>query len=207
MNLEKFRLFVFDFDGTIKNTNQIKEEAFVEIADRHNIDKSFLKKALNIGGSRFEIFENLVDLSAKGDSAVMIEDFSRLVHKKICNCEHLPSAKEYLEHLKSNKENRVCILSATPHAELVAIIHEIYSATFFDAVLGTSNKIGALADLMQQFRCNPNSTVMFGDQFMDQEAAEKNHVKFVPVQSTGSWKNQTVPEEAIVDYAPLFKRP
>lgn len=207
MNLEKFRLFVFDFDGTIKNTNQIKEEAFVEIANKHGIGQEFLSKALEIGGNRFEIFENLVDLSTKGDSAAMIEDFSRLVHKKICNCEHLPSAKEYLDYLKSNEENRVCVLSATPHDELVTIVNEIYSATFFDAVLGTSNKIRALADLMQQFRCDSNSTVMFGDQFIDQEAAEKNHVKFVPVQSAGSWKNQTVPEEAIIDYAPLFKRP
>lgn len=206
MNLKSIRLFVFDFDGTLRVTNLIKENCFKEIALSKGISLDLLKTVMDKGGNRFEIFKALSEHSENCVYPEIVEEFTKSVHRKVCASKHLPGARKFVETLIADSHKKVCILSATPHEELMKIIIDEYGQGCFDDVLGTSNKIDALRDLMDKYSVEPKETLMVGDQEMDQEAAMENETHFLAVKSVGSWKNNKVPDHVITDYFTLIKR-
>lgn len=180
---------IFDWDGTITDSNNIKTEAFVELFQNACPQAAgYIRKyQQNRGGiSRFEKFRHYIrHFFHREASAAELEDFGRryaaLCRQKLLNAPFIPGAVETLRKLSCAKIP-VFIVTGSPAAEirelaaarnLLPLIHHIYGSPPTKDVL--------LAVLLAENRLVPEETVFFGDAPADCEAARINQIPFIGI--------------------------
>jgi phosphoglycolate phosphatase-like HAD superfamily hydrolase len=183
---EPLRAVVFDFDGVILESANIKTEAFVElfshltpaqVADvrRHHLD--------NLGISRFKkfawIYENLLGRAiADDESQALGVRFSDLALARILEAPFVPGAREALEALAPSLP--LFVASGTPHDELKDIVARRGLAGFFREVWGTpTDKPRILSDLMARHDLRSRQVLFIGDGMSDYKAAKATGVEFL----------------------------
>jgi phosphoglycolate phosphatase-like HAD superfamily hydrolase len=187
--LDSKKLFVFDFDGVLADSVNIKTSAFAEIYKPYG--KSIVEKVINHhnsngGMSRFKKFKYYHKTYLEKDiDKIQIQhlsnQFSNIVLKEVVASDWIPGAKEYLERLYTDK---ICceIISATPLDELEIIIKERDMKKYFSAVYGSpASKYDNLEISLKKNNLIPEDVVFFGDAIADWEAANKMGVLFVGV--------------------------
>ena len=180
---------IFDWDGTITDSNGIKTEAFVELFQSACPQAAgYIREyQQNRGGiSRFEKFRHYIrHFFHREASAAELEDFGRryaaLCRPKLLNAPFIPGAVETLRKLSLEKIP-VFIVTGSPAAEirelaaarnLLPLIHHIYGSPQTKDVL--------LAALLAENRLVPEETVFFGDAPADCEAAQINKIPFIGI--------------------------
>ena len=135
---------IFDWDGTITDSNNIKTEAFVELFQNACPQAAgYIREyQQNRGGiSRFEKFRHYIrHFFHREASAAELEDFGRryavLCRQKLLNAPFIPGAVETLRKLSCAKIP-VFIVTGSPAAEirelagtrnLLPLIHHIYGS-------------------------------------------------------------------------------
>ena len=118
---------VFDFDGVILESADLKTVAFVEMfADRPEHQDAIRAHHLeNLGISRYEkfrwIYANLFhEPLTEQRSAELGQQFSNLVFDKVLACPFVPGARQALDALHGTRP--LYVASGTPHDELLRII-------------------------------------------------------------------------------------
>ncbi len=187
--MDSKKLFVFDFDGVLADSVNIKTKAFAEIYKPYG--KSVVNKVVshhnsNGGMSRFKKFEHYhKSFLDKDIDQIQIKclsnQFSDLVVKEVVDSDWIPGAKEYLEKLYLNKA--CCeIISATPQDELELIIKKRNMKKYFSSVYGSpASKYDNLQIALKKNDLIPDDAVFFGDALADWEASNKMGVLFVGV--------------------------
>ena len=150
------KLFVFDFDGVIADSNHIKTEAFKEIFKKYGhqiVQKVQDHHVKNASMTRYEKFRyyhknflntELTELEIKN----MGEKFSDIVLDKIIHSPEIKGCKSFLEQL-IHLGKKCAINSATPHEEIKTIIEKRKLSDFFEKVYGSpSSKVEILESLM-----------------------------------------------------------
>lgn len=180
---------IFDWDGTITDSNGIKTEAFVELFQNTCPQAAgYIREyQQNRGGiSRFEKFRHYIrHFFHREASAAELEDFgcryAVLCRQKLLNAPFIPGAVETLRKLSCAKIT-VFIVTGSPATEirelaaarnLLPLIHNIYGSPRTKDVL--------LAALLAENRLVPEETVFFGDAPTDCEAARINKIPFVGI--------------------------
>ena len=180
---------IFDWDGTITDSNNIKTEAFVELFQSACPQAAgYIREyQQNRGGiSRFEKFRHYIrHFFHREASAAELEDFGRryaaLCRPKLLNAPFIPGAVETLRKLSLEKIP-VFIVTGSPATEirelaatrnLLPLIHHIYGSPPTKDVL--------LAVLLAENRLVPEETVFFGDAPADCEAAQINKIPFIGI--------------------------
>ncbi|MEI3550722.1 MAG: HAD family hydrolase [Alphaproteobacteria bacterium] len=180
---------IFDWDGTITDSNNIKTEAFVELFQSACPQAAgYIREyQQNRGGiSRFEKFRHYIrHFFHREASAAELEDFGRryaaLCRPKLLNAPFIPGAVETLRKLSLEKIP-VFIVTGSPATEirelaatrnLLPLIHHIYGSPPTKDVL--------LAVLLAENRLVPEETVFFGDAPADCEAARINQIPFIGI--------------------------
>lgn len=180
---------IFDWDGTITDSNNIKTEAFVELFQSACPQAAgYIREyQQNRGGiSRFEKFRHYIrHFFHREASAAELEDFGRryaaLCRPKLLNAPFIPGAVETLRKLSLEKIP-VFIVTGSPATEirelaaarnLLPLIHHIYGSPPTKDVL--------LAVLLAENRLVPEETVFFGDAPTDCEAARINKIPFIGI--------------------------
>ena len=178
---------IFDWDGTITDSNGIKTEAFVELFQNTCPQAAgYIREyQQNRGGiSRFEKFRHYIrHFFHREASAAELEDFGYAVlcRQKLLNAPFIPGAVETLRKLSCAKIP-VFIVTGSPATEirelaaarnLLPLIHNIYGSPRTKDVL--------LAALLAENRLVPEETVFFGDAPTDCEAARINKIPFVGI--------------------------
>lgn len=180
------RVVVFDFDGVILESGDIKTHAFVELFAEHreHVDAIRAHHLGNLGVSRFKKFEwiytNLLHRPFDDAERTRLGDaFSALVFKKVCEAPFVPGAKESLAALAQVGIPMV-VASGTPQEELDRIVDARGLRSFFREVHGTpAEKPAVLRRVMEQHACSADDVLFIGDGTSDHDAARAVGVRFL----------------------------
>jgi phosphoglycolate phosphatase-like HAD superfamily hydrolase len=189
--IESLRAIVFDFDGVILESLDIKTEAFVAVfADFPGRQEEIRAYHLNnIGVSRYIKFEhitrNILGLPyTDADRERLGAEFVRLTHERILACPEVAGGKELLEWLRGRCLRIVA--SGTPGEELLQIVRERELTEWFDEVWGTPrSKPEILRDVLAAHALAARNVIMVGDGMSDYEAARQTGIRFL-ARETGS---------------------
>jgi len=180
---------VFDFDGVIADSVNIKGDAFSELYKIYGNDiaKKVVQHHLKHGGmSRYDKFRYYHNNFLKEDvSESEIQDlsdkFSNLVVKKVIDANEIFGAEEFLNlHCL---DNMLCTInSATPHDEIDFIVHKRGIKKYFAGIYGSPNsKTFNLQYILKFNKLSPSDALFFGDAHSDYQAAVDVGVTFVGV--------------------------
>ena len=180
------RAVVFDFDGVVLESADVKTDAFVELFASYGPDIAARVKEhhlANLGISRFVKFAWISDhllgrKISEEESKQLGERFSALALDKILAAPFVPGAEAALAALAP--EMPLFVASGTPDDELNAIVDQRGLRARFREVHGTPrDKPAILRDLMQRHGFAPNETLFVGDGASDHKAAAATGVEFL----------------------------
>jgi phosphoglycolate phosphatase-like HAD superfamily hydrolase len=177
---------VFDCDGVLIESVEIKTEAFVELFADHPEHHEAIARhhQTHLGISRFAKFEwiyrELLDFDLEGgESAELGRRFSKLVFARTVACPEVPGTVETLEALHGAGVP-LFIASGTPQAELRRLIAARGWGAYFRGIHGSPRtKPSILESIAQALHCSPEAMVFVGDGRTDLEAARETGTRFV----------------------------
>src|SRR2546421_6955519 len=125
--LEKARAIVFDFDGTLVDSNEIKwygfEQTFKDFPDRLEEIMAYCR-SLNhtIRGEKFRhVFENILKLPYTPDiDGVLHERYAAATTQAVIRAPEIPGARPFL--IQAADKYKTAVLSSTPHDILLKIL-------------------------------------------------------------------------------------
>jgi phosphoglycolate phosphatase-like HAD superfamily hydrolase len=187
--LESKELIVFDFDGVLANSVEVKTDAFAEIYKPfgENIAAKVVDHHRRNGGmSRFDKFKhyhsNYLNLQLTDHQLLILsEHFSDLVVNAVIDSHEVLGANNFLQHLCLS--NKKCIInSATPQKEIYQIIDKRGMTKYFNDIYGSpSSKHENLILAMSKSDVSYKDVVFFGDSKSDLQAASALKIDFVGV--------------------------
>lgn len=175
---------VFDFDGTLVDSNRIKQNMFFEIAERRPGGLAAMEQVYaRAPGNRFAIwrawaYEIGADASLAGE---MVADYSAAVDAAVANAQEMPGAVALLDILRA-KGRKLIVSSATPTASLASIIKARGWLGHFDATYGSpETKADILIRHVIPLAGAAERVVVVGDGADDRESARAMGCRFYPV--------------------------
>ena len=184
--MSRIRAIVFDFDGVVLESADVKTDAFVELYTEYGPDVVARVRAHhleNLGISRFKKFEwiaaNVLGTHlSESDSKALGERFSALALHKVLTVPFVPGATATIPMLRERCATYVA--SGTPEEELRMIVARREISPWFDEVHGTPReKPVILRDLMERFALEREQILFVGDGMSDYKAAREVGVEFL----------------------------
>lgn len=203
------RAAVFDFDGVIAESADIKTEAFRRLFEGD--ERAVRYHVANMGVSRYDKFRHITtEILGRPytdeDERRLGQRFSELVVDEVVRCPPVSGARELLERLAG--ELPLFVASATPEEEVRQIVALRGLQTLFAAVYGTpATKGQILRRIVEQRKLDQDQVVMVGDARSDLEGAREAGVRFVGRVRPGDrdpFENESVP--VVADLAELDRR-
>lgn len=189
ISLDRFVAFIFDFDGVIVDSLEVKEKAFGELFKAHGetVRKQVMNFYRNNGGiSRYEQFryyyKHFLGREITDD---IVRDLDRrcseLLVEQVLQCPLIEGIQELLTDIRSL--NKDCfVISGTPQEEMRHIIKRRGLDPFFKDVLGSpKNKKENVRIVLEQHSIKPAEAIFFGDAKSDYEAARENRIQFIGI--------------------------
>jgi phosphoglycolate phosphatase-like HAD superfamily hydrolase len=185
IRLGENRLVFWDFDGVIKESVEVKTQAYVNIFRQFGDEQAVrvsLHHEANGGMSRFEkipLYLSWVKpIVTIADIDMYCSRFAENVVNSVISSSWVPGAREYLE---ANWQRQVFVLvTATPQSEIEYILRELGIDEWFDQVHGApSLKFNIVAAILHELDVEPKDCIYIGDSKTDKEAAESNKVEFI----------------------------
>jgi phosphoglycolate phosphatase len=176
------RAAVFDFDGVIAESTEIKTEAFRRLFGGD--DRAAEYHEANMGVSRYDKFRHITTEIlgrpyTSEDERRLGERFSELVVDEVVRCPFVPGAPELLERLAAS-ELPLFVASATPEEEVRQIVALRGLRELFDGVYGTpASKGEILRRILSERGFDRSEVVMVGDARSDLTGAREAGVRFV----------------------------
>jgi phosphoglycolate phosphatase-like HAD superfamily hydrolase len=177
---------VFDFDGVVLESADVKTDAFVELFASYGPDIAAAVEQhhlANLGISRFVkfawIYDHLLGREITEDeSRALGERFSALALDKILAAPFVPGAEAALAALSAT--HPLFVASGTPDDELNLIVDRRGLRARFREVHGTPReKPAILRDVVQRHGFAPDHTLFVGDGATDHKAAAATGVEFL----------------------------
>ena len=177
---------IFDFDGVIAESVQVKTDAFAALYASYGADivsKVVEHHEANGGMSRFEkirlYHESFLNRTVtKEEITNLASQFSELVVEKVIDAPYVPGALEYIQ--QSYKQYKLLISTGTPTQEMNKILSGRKIAHYFTDVFGSPpKKIEHLNNIMSIYGMKPNELIFYGDSNADLDAASNANIKFV----------------------------
>ncbi len=189
LNLFFFQTFIFDFDGTLYLSNEIKKEGFFHCASPFPNGKNIMDYALNNLNKqdRYSIFKFFVnkisdkELKESNLYKKLLDDYNDFTLNNISKLEPIIGSLELLEKLK-RKGKYLFINSATPYSSLNEILIKLDILKYFEDIFGMeSSKLENLKKIKKEYKLNKNYMIMIGDGIDDSNAAYEFNIEFFPV--------------------------
>lgn len=183
---------LYDFDGVIANTNNLKINAF-EYALRDeppNYVKKLIKYHIDNGGiTRQEKFKYYLSFISKEDSNVkynsFLKDFSNYCQMNIHTMSLINGVDSFVESVNDNKIPQY-IISGGNRDEIVSYLDNKNLLKYFTVIYGNPTpKRSSMYELYKNY-CNGQG-VYFGDAKLDYELARQYGMKFVFVKRFSDW--------------------
>lgn len=179
------KAIIFDFDGVITETADIKTEAFRKLFSEYpKKQKEIVRYHLeNAGISRYVkfryIYEKLLKKELSGQEEKELgRRFSEIVLQKILVAPFVNGAKEFINNNRSRYQ--LFIASGTPEAELDDIVTRRNLKEYFKEIYGSpKEKSNIIEEIRNKHSFDKNSVVYVGDAESDRIAAEKAGINYV----------------------------
>ena len=193
MSPKKFKLILWDFDGVIIDSNEIREYGFNQVLKKYSTKQkqdliSFHR--LNGGLSRYVKFryffeeilkkpisENEVNLLANQFSSIMRE---RLVDTSLL----IPETIKYIEEL-FNLKKEMHIVSGSDNNELIELCSKINVDKYFKTISGSPTPKNELVNrIITRDNLKLSDICLIGDAVNDFDAAKTNGITFFGYNNT-----------------------
>jgi phosphoglycolate phosphatase-like HAD superfamily hydrolase len=179
------RAIVFDLDGVILESGDIKTQAFLDLfAQYPQFRRQILAYHLtNLGVSRYDKFdwiyrELLHKKLGPAERTRLGEEFSGLVLQKILTCPFVPGACEALR--KYHLSKLLFVASGTPQDELDLILTRRGISNYLAGAWGSPRKKAEIVNgMLERYELTPSQVLFIGDGSSDYEAAQETGVHFV----------------------------
>jgi len=182
---KEVKAIIFDFDGVILESCDIKTRAFRELFKSYpyHVNEIVSYHREHGGVSRYKKFayfyeEILKQPLEEGELEELGDRFSNLVLDEIRKCDFVPGAHEFLK--KYSKKLRLFVASGTPEQELRAIVKERGLEAYFTGVYGTpATKSEIIKKILNEECLKKDEVIFVGDSETDYKEALKAGVPFV----------------------------
>lgn len=184
-----YKFFVFDFDGVIADTVQIKTQAFAKLYRPYGepvVSLVTAHHATHGGIDRFKKIkfyhrEYLKQKLSSQKVNELAEKFASLVLKKVIKADFIKGTLKFLKLLKDKKKS-IFVISATPKREIKEIIKRKGIGKFFREIKGAPpEKEKNLKIILKKHKFIPSDCVYFGDAQEDLKSAAACGVTFIPL--------------------------
>jgi phosphoglycolate phosphatase-like HAD superfamily hydrolase len=183
--LSQFNIIFWDFDGVIKDSVDIKAEAFEQLFRPYGEELSRRVKYhhnAHGGMSRFDKIPLYLSWASVPISEAIVEDFcnkfSDLVLNSVISSPWVPGIREFISdyHLK----RYFVLVTATPQKEIEQILVALDIRQFFSEIYGAPiSKENAIITVLKQQKIEPQHAILIGDSEADRKAAEHSGVTFL----------------------------
>jgi phosphoglycolate phosphatase-like HAD superfamily hydrolase len=175
------RCVVFDFDGTVVLSNDIKREGFFAVVSAIPDGLSRMAAILsNPPGDRYAIFDRFA-VETGASTSDLVDSYSSWCEERILQCPERHGAERVIPTLRA-AGMKVHLNSATPTAPLRSIVTRRVGVDFFDGVHGGhGEKAGNLKVILALEGIRPDELVMIGDGTDDWDAANIMGCRFIGV--------------------------
>jgi len=192
MGIKLIKAIIFDYDGTIADSINIKTQAFAELYRPfgNEVERKVVKYHLANGGiTRFEklkyFHKELLNIDLDEDKVQeLAQKFSKLVKDKVVNAPYIPGAFEFISN--NHKKYDLFISTATPTDEIKEILNRKNLIQYFKDIKGSpESKIDHVKHIISNNNYLRNETVFIGDSDSDKAAAVKNNLFFIQILKKG----------------------
>jgi phosphoglycolate phosphatase-like HAD superfamily hydrolase len=184
--MNKIKAIIFDFDGVIAESVDVKTNAFREMYIEYG--QEVAKKVVehheaNGGISRFEKFkiyhkEFLGEILSHAQIMELAERFSDLVLQKVVEAPYVDGAYDFL--VSNYKRYSFFISTGTPTEEIEIIMENRRIASFFQEVYGSpEKKYNHVKCIIKGNDYRKEDVVFVGDALTDRDAARMNGIEFI----------------------------
>ena len=184
--MSKIRAIIFDFDGVISESVNVKTNAFAEMYRPYGKDieqKVVDHHEANGGISRFEKFKiyhkEFLGIEINEEKVDQLAtQFSKLVLDKVIDSPYVVGALEYLSNNYQNYDFHIS--TGTPTKEINIILQEKKLNGFFKEVYGSpEKKYIHVQKIISAYSYNKEEIIFVGDALTDRDAARINGIKFI----------------------------
>lgn len=189
-NIKTKKALVFDFDGVLVDSFDIKAKAFSQMYKKYGqkvVDQVINFHEYGNGGmsrvKKFKYFHsNFLNTKISNEELdFLCDSFSMIVKDMVIDCPEIDGARNFLE--KSFKNNHLLILnSATPKNELIEIAKSRSLDMYLTAIYGSPNtKRFNFDEFFNSYNIKPRDVIFFGDLMADFTVAQSVGCDFIGV--------------------------
>ncbi|MCF8176953.1 MAG: HAD hydrolase-like protein [Sulfuritalea sp.] len=180
------RCVVFDFDGTLVESNHIKRQAFFDVVGDFEGGAPLMTSILRAATDkdRYWVFGEFASALPSGaDSTELADRYTRICQERIANAPEIGGAKVSLERLRTGGK-QLFVNSATPVDALTTLVCLRQLDTFFEGIYGSpAKKHENLESIRVQHGFALEEMLVVGDGESDRLSAETLGCHFVAVES------------------------
>lgn len=184
------KAIIFDFDGVILDSVDVKTKAFKEMYSvfGDDVTQKVVEYHLLHGGiSRYEKFKyfhkNFLNITLSNSEVNhMASEFSNIVFDKVCNSEYIQGALEFLKY--SHEKYLTFICTGTPEVEIKKILSAKKLSIYFNSVYGSpKTKVEIIKKIIIENKLNSSEILFIGDAMTDYNASRKTNLNFIGVRN------------------------
>lgn len=177
---------VFDFDGTLVDSNHIKRETFFELASEFEDGVRLMEKAMKEanGRDRYWVFARFAAaLPGLANAEALAHRYTRTCQERIAGAPEIAGAEACLEGLR--EEGKLLFVnSATPAEPLARLIQLRRMEKWFAGIYGApAEKHENLSSIRSKHGLAADEILVVGDGESDRLAAEMHGCHFVAVEN------------------------
>jgi len=179
------KAIIFDFDGVIIESAQLKTEAFRKLFSQwpDKVEETVSYHLKNMGVSRYvkiqHFYENILKKPYTEEiGSELGRQFSDIVLDEVKKAPFVKGTLNFLEN--KHQEYMFFIASGTPESELNEIINYRDIKKYFKEIFGTpATKTGIIKQIMRRYSLREMEVIFVGDAESDQNAARAAGIPFI----------------------------
>jgi len=187
----KIRALIFDFDGVICDSVDVKTQAFATLYSSYGLEIQKIVvnyHLLNGGISRFKkikYFEEILlqKKTTEEEINILADKFSALVKEKVIASQYIKGADLFIKKYSNLIPQYIC--TGTPESEILEILKVKGIDIFFRSIYGSpKSKEKILNEIINVSEIKPSEMIYFGDAITDFNAAKKFKIPFIGIKNS-----------------------
>ena len=173
------KILILDFDGTVIDSNFIKENAIIEyIKKKYNLNIFKI-----IDNFKFQSLTRYELISIAKRSLISLEEkyeIDQIINKKVVEASLDPFLFDLYKYCSKFKI-KILLVSNTPNKSLKIIVNKLKISHYFHKIIGKKisfSKTNIFSKIIQDENINPYNVLSVGDHIQDYLASKSNLIPF-----------------------------